>query len=93
RPSKQRRFALYPPRKTDTNIIIESAAEQFRCTFLIARNAAYKPRQIVCVGFVGQGRVRAPFFFLRDTGRNRARQVFSLVIASTISLTAKEKPR
>ena len=79
--------------KYDTNIIIESAAEQFRCTFLIARNAAYKPRQIVCVGFVGQGRVRAPFFFLRDTGRNRARQVFSLVIASTISLTAKEKPR
>jgi len=26
-------------------------------------------------------------------GRNRARQVFSLLIASTISLTAKEKPR
>ena len=54
---------------------------------------AHKPRQIACVGFVGRGRVHAPPILSRDTGRNRARQVFSLVIASTISLTAKEKPR
>ena len=54
---------------------------------------AHKPRQIACVGFVGRDRVRAPSILSRDTERNRARQIFSLVIASTISLTAKEKPR
>ena len=53
----------------------------------------HKPRQTACVGFVGRGRVHAPFFFSRDTGRNRARQIISPLITSTISLTAKEKPR
>ena len=33
--------------------------------------AAHKPQQIGCVGFVGRGRVRTPFFFLRDTGRKQ----------------------
>nr|WP_316619161.1 hypothetical protein [uncultured Ruminococcus sp.] len=55
--------------------------------------SAHKPRQIACVGFVGRGRVRAPPILSSDTGRNRERQVFPLLIASTISLTAKEKPR
>ena len=34
-----------------------------------------------------------PELYLRDTGRNRARQVLSLLMESTVSLTAKEKPR
>ena len=54
---------------------------------------AHKPRQIGCVGFVGRGRVELPLILSRHTGRNRSRQAFSLLIASTISLTAKEKPR
>ena len=54
---------------------------------------AHKPRQIWCVGFVVRCRVHSPTFYLRDTERNRARQFFALLIASTISLTAKEKPR
>ena len=54
---------------------------------------AHKPRQTGCVGFLGRSWVRLPQIFLRDTGRNRTRQVFSMLIASTISLTAKEKPR
>ena len=33
-------------------------------------------RQIACVGFVVSSRVLARFFTLRDTGRNRARQLF-----------------
>ena len=52
-----------------------------------------KPRQIACVGFVWRGRILTRFFVSLDTGRNRARQVFSLLIASVINLTAKEKPR
>ena len=54
--------------------------------------SAHKPRQIACVGFVGRGRVRAPPILSSDTGRNRECQVFSLLIASTISLTAKGNP-
>ena len=42
---------------------------------------------------LGEVGYELPPFLSRDTERNRARQVFSLLIASTISLTAKEKPR
>lgn len=44
-----------------------------RCFF------SHKPRQIGCVGFVGQGRVRLPPILSRDTGRNRARQIFIIM--------------
>ena len=56
-------------------ILPKGAAEQFRCTFLIARNAAYKPRQIGCVGFVGRGRVLTQFFVSRQIRRIWADQV------------------
>ena len=34
---------------------------------------AHTPPQIGCVGFVERCRVHSPTFYLRDTGRNRAR--------------------
>ena len=58
-------------------ILPKGAAEQFRCTFLIARNAAYKPRQIGCVGFVGRGRVLTQFFVSRQIRRIWSGYVFS----------------
>ncbi len=55
--------------------------------------ATHKPRQIACAGFVWRGRgLLTRFFVSLDIGRHRARQVFSLLIASTISLTAKVNP-
>ena len=47
-------------------------------------------RQVVKI--FRSGNVTPPILS-RDTGRKTARQDFSLLIASTISLTAKEKPR
>ena len=57
----------------------------------IAFICAHKPRQTVCVGFAGRGRVRARFIFLHDTERILARQNLPL-IAYVISFTANKKP-
>jgi hypothetical protein len=71
---------------------VKKAQVQNRFDSELVLFCAHTPPQIGCVGFAGRCRVQLPQIFSRNTGRNRARQVFSLLIASTISLTAKGNP-